>query len=734
MNRLRTSKSPYLLEHADNPVDWYPWSEEAFHRAREADRPVFLSVGYSACHWCHVMARESFEDHEVAELLNRYYVSIKVDREERPDVDAVYQQACSVLAGGGGWPLTVIMTPDRKPFFAGTYLPKTARYGRPGLLDVLREIARRWAGDRSALLDIAEDAARLVRREALPGLEGHEASRDAASEDLAHIAFQELEASFDERHGAFGGAPKFPMPASLYFLLRYHRATGSDRARSIVEHTLMAMRRGGIYDQVGFGFHRYSTDRQWLVPHFEKMLYDNALLALAYLEAHQSTGRALYARVAREIFAYMLRDMRAPDGGFASSQDADSDGREGAFYTWTPAEVRAALGEEDAALFCRYFGISAEGNFEDGRSVPNLLGEEALELVLGADSDPDSSSSSGAERDSDSRPGRQPGEAKVDAAPPDQSDGAVQGRLRRLLEARERVFQARSARTPPKRDDKVLTAWNGLAIAALARTGRVLGDTSLIRAATETAGFLLSRLRRPDGRLLARYREGEALFPAYLDDYAFLIWGLIELWETTFEPSHLEQAVELTRAQITLFRDDRGHGGFFFTGKDAEELLAHVKEARDGALPSGNSVSAHNLLRLGALTGDGSFIEEARALFRAFSRDARTHPSGHPHLLSAWLLSDAPLTEIVIAGPWDRRDTKRLWDAVRSEFLPEAVLLHNPGGDTEQGRRLHRLIPALAGKEPLDGRALAYVCKDFTCHAPMADPAELKEVVRSHKP
>ncbi len=695
VNRLGTSKSPYLLEHAGNPVDWYPWGEEAFRRARETDRPVFLSIGYSACHWCHVMARESFEDREVAELLNRHYVSIKVDREERPDVDGIYQQACSVLAGQGGWPLTIVMTPDRRPFFAGTYFPRTARYGRPGLMDVLRAIARRWAEDRSALLDIAEEAARLVRCGAMAGLASREPPRDAEGADLAHRAFHGLEASFDERYGGFGGAPKFPMPAILYFLLRYHRATGDDRARAMVEHTLVAMRRGGIYDQIGFGFHRYSTDQKWLVPHFEKMLYDNALLALAYVEAYQSTRKAPHARVAREVFSYMLRDMRAPDGGFASSQDADSDGQEGAFYTWTPEEVKVVLGEDDGARFCRCFGISAEGNSENGRSVPNLLGQEAQEIALGADSGQDSSSSLAAER--------------------------------------KRLFRARSARTPPRRDDKVLTAWNGLAIAALARGGRVLGDTSYVTAANEAADFVLGRMRRPDGRLLARYREGEALFPAYLDDYAFLIWGLMELWEATFEASRLEQAIELARAQIALFRDEEGQGGFFFTGEDAEELLARRKEAQDGALLSGNSVSAHNFLRLGALTGDRSLIEEARALFGAFAREVQAHPSGYPHLLAAWQLSDEPLTEIVIAGPWARPDTKRLWDAVRAEFLPEAVLLHSPGGHTEQGRTLSRLIPAMAGKEPIDGRAAAYVCRDFTCRAPVADPAELKKAVRINR-
>lgn len=688
VNRLAASKSPYLLQHAENPVDWYPWEDEAFRRAKEEDKPVFLSVGYSSCHWCHVMARESFEDPEVAEVMNRHYVAVKVDREERPDIDNVYQAVCMGLTGQGGWPLTVIMTPDKRPFFAGTYFPKTARYGRPGLLGLLKEIARRWAQDRDGVLDIAENITNSIRKAARPRAT-EELPAAGLSEAAFHEAYQELEAAFDEQHGGFGHAPKFPVPANLFFFLRYHRATGQSRALAMVEKTLIAMRRGGIYDQVGFGFHRYSTDRKWLVPHFEKMLYDNALLALAYLEAYQATGREFYARVAREVFEYLERDMRAPDGGFAASQDADSEGQEGKFYTWTPNEVREVLGEEEADLFCRYFGITSEGNFDAGRSIPNLLVPAAGNLVIAG------------------------GPGLMDA------DGVEE----RLARARERLLRARARRVHPGRDDKVLTAWNGLAVAALARGGRVLAEGSYAEAATRTVDFILETLRRPDGRLLARYREGEGKFPAYLDDYAFLIWGLIEVWEATFEAAYLRVAVDLARAQVDLFWD-RDHGGFFFTGADAEKLLMRTKEAQDGALPSGNSVSAHNFLRLAALTGGEEWREKAHALLQEFSREMTAHPSGFPFLLATWKLSKTPPIEVVIAGPWEREDTQRLWDAVRGRFMPEAVVLHNPGG--ARGKALSALLPALTGKDPAaDGQALAYVCKGLTCQEPIADPVEL---------
>ncbi|MCR4402941.1 MAG: thioredoxin domain-containing protein [Firmicutes bacterium] len=716
MNRLAACKSPYLLQHAENPVDWYPWGDEAFRRAKEKDKPVFLSIGYSACHWCHVMARESFEDPEVAEVLNRNYVAVKVDREERPDIDNVYQAVCMGLTGQGGWPLTVITTPDKRPFFAGTYFPKTARYGRPGLLELLKEIARRWTQDRDGILDIAENIMNSIRQAARPrgaesvlgrGAEaaralGAEAARAWGGEELSaadlseaafHEAYQELETAFDERHGGFGHAPKFPAPANLSFLLRYHRVTGESRALSMVEKTLVAMRRGGIYDQVGFGFHRYSTDRKWLVPHFEKMLYDNALLALAYLEAYQATGKEFYARVAREVFTYLARDMRAPDGGFAASQDADSEGKEGKFYTWTPDEVREVLGEEDADLFCRYFGITSEGNFETGRSIPNLLASEAGNLEIAG------------------------GSGHMDG------DGVEE----RLARARERLLNARARRVHPGRDDKVLTAWNGLAVAALARGGRVLAEASYAEAAARTVDFILETLRRPDGRLLARYREGEGKFPAYLDDYAFLIWGLIEVWEATFEAAYLRVALDLARAQLDLFWD-RERGGFFFTGADAEELLVRTKDAQDGALPSGNSVSAHNLLRLASLTGEEEWREKVHALFQAFSGEVAAHPSGFPFLLTAWKLSETPPTEVVIAGSWEREDTRRLWDVVRGRFMPEAVILHNPGGD--RGKALSALLPALTGKDAAaDGHALAYVCKGLSCQEPVADPMKLERLL-----
>ncbi len=685
MNRLAKSKSPYLLQHANNLVDWYPWCDEAFEKAEAEDRPIFLSIGYSTCHWCHVMARESFSDPEVAKALNENFVSIKVDREERPDVDNVYQEACLATTGQGGWPLTVIMDADKKPFFAGTYFPKTRRYGRPGLIEILAKVAETWRNDRQQLVRTGEMLTFLLRE--------HNEKRQETdfSDDVLRYAYNAFKTEFDAEHGGFGHAPKFPMPVNLLFLLRYHKHTRDESALDIVEKTLMMMRRGGVYDQIGFGFHRYSTDHKWLTPHFEKMLYDNALLALAYLETYQVTQNTFYSQVAREIFTYLLRDMQAPDGGFASAEDADSEDGEGTYYTWTCDEVGEALGEimgsDEAKILCRYFGITKKGNFEKGRSIPNLLGSGTI--ILGI-------------------------------------DGGEKKESEMLVQARARLLGLRARRPRPLRDDKVLTAWNGLAIAAFARGGRVLGEPKYVDAAEGAAEFVLKTLRRADGRLLARYRKGEAAIPAYLDDYAFLVQGLIELWEARLKSNHIQAAIELMEQQVDLFRDE-AKGGFYFTAHDSHELPVRRKDVRDGALPSGNSMSAHNLIRLARLTGREEWERMACELLQTFSGNVSRYPSAFPMLLSVWLLSEIPPIEVVIAGHRDKSDTGRLLEVVNSLFLPESTLLHNPGGI--EGHDLATLLPSISGKEPAHDQALAYVCQGLTCLEPISDPNALRDAL-----
>ncbi|HET9952236.1 MAG TPA: thioredoxin domain-containing protein [Candidatus Eisenbacteria bacterium] len=687
-NRLAREKSPYLLQHARNPVDWYPWGEEAFERARRDDKPIFLSIGYSTCHWCHVMERESFESEEIAAILNEHFVAVKVDREERPDVDHVYMTVCQALTGSGGWPLTLFLTPEKEPFFAGTYFPPATRFGRPGLREVLFQVASAWEGQRDKVLDAATRIAAAVGEQ----LGAAESAGDAApGQEALHLGFEQLLGRFDEEHAGFGSAPKFPTPHQLSFLLRWWKRSGDGRALDMVERTLHAMRRGGIYDHVGFGFHRYSTDREWKVPHFEKMLYDQALLTLAYIECAQATGSRFYAAVAREIVTYVVRDLTGPEGGFLSAEDADSEGEEGKFYVWTAAEIREALGAEEAAIAEAAFSVEAGGNWIDpahgGRPGTNIL------HVAG---DP---------REIAERFGLEPAELGV-----------------RLDQARQKLLAARSSRVRPHRDDKVLTSWNGLMIAAAARTAQVLGEPAFAEAAAKAAFFVLDRLRREDGRLLARWRDGEAAHPGYLDDYAFFIWGLLELYEATFEPTFLADAMLLADAMEELFADAAG-GGYFFTGTDGEPLLARAKEIYDGAMPSGNSVAALVLLKLARFTGDSVHEGRAERLFRAFAKSAERVPSAHAQLLAALDFAIGPTREIVLAAERNDPRVAALLVAVRRPFVPNKVVLLRPAaGD---GGPLRDLAPYVEGQTARDGAPTAYVCEGFACKEPVTDPAAL---------
>ena len=682
-NRLIYEKSPYLLQHAENPVDWYPWGEDAFKTAKKEDKPIFLSIGYATCHWCHVMAHESFEDEEVARLLNRYYIAIKVDREERPDIDKIYMSVCQAMTGRGGWPLSIFMTPEGKPFFAGTYFPKSSRMGMPGFMDIINQIAALWQGDRERLLRTSEEVTSHIRSRPDSGGPVH----GMGSDTLKKGSIQ-FERTFDPNWGGFGTAPKFPTPHHLTFLLRWHKRSSGSKALEMVEKTLDAMRRGGIFDQIGFGFHRYSVDERWLVPHFEKMLYDQALLAMAYTEAYQATGKVRFAEVAREIFTYVLRDMVAPHGGFYSAEDADSEGKEGLFYLWTPQEVKKHLGEDPGDLFCRFFDISETGNFEEGRSVPHM----PVSLQIFA-----------------------------------KKEGMDLTRLEMVLkDARNRLFDIRKKRVHPLKDDKILTSWNGLMIAALAKGYQVLGDQVYADTARRAADFILKNLRTAGGRLLRRYRQGDAAYPGYLDDYAFLVWGLVELYEATFEISYLEEAIALNEAMIGIFWDKRD-GGLYFTGKGNESLITRSKEIYDGAIPSGNSVAALNFLRLGRMTGNIDLEQRAEQLLRAFSGQVADHPMGYTQLLVALDFMVGPSQEIVIAGDPSLESTRAMIDTIQSSFLPNKVLLLRPHGS--EGKRLASLAPFVEAMGSINNRPTVYVCEEFTCKRPITDLDALKTIL-----
>jgi len=704
-NRLAGEKSPYLLQHARNPVDWFPWGEAAFALARKLDKPIFLSIGYSTCHWCHVMAHESFEDPEVAKLLNEAFVCVKVDREERPDVDGVYMAACQALTGGGGWPLTVVMTPEKRPFFAGTYFPKEGRFGRAGLLELVPRIRETWQTRREHVVKSADQiAAALEKAERrTAGGEAGKATLQAAAEQLA--------TRFDEQHGGFADAPKFPTPHNLLFLLRHWRRTGEARSLEMAERTLQAMRLGGIWDHLGGGFHRYSTDARWLVPHFEKMLYDQALLALACTEAFQATGKQEYQETTRDILGYVLRDMTAPEGGFYSAEDADSEGEEGKFYLWSVPEVSKRLGPEDGDLAIKLFHLEPEGNFVD-QAHGVRTGMSILHL-----------------------------------------DGPVAPGLRPRLDAiRGKLFAARERRIRPHKDDKVLTDWNGLMIAAFARAAQAFDEPKYAAAAERAAAFVLRELRRPDGRLLHAWRAntpspsqgeggvgvnphdsaqpspcplperegGASTAPAHADDYAFLIWGLLDLYEATFDVRHLEAALELNRL-LLAHHWDAAAGGLFFTADDGEKLLLRRKEAYDGAVPSANSVAMLNLLRLSRITGDAELEKRAAELGRAFAGDVARMPSAFTQFLCGVDFAVGPSREVVIAGRPGADDTRAMLKAVRETFSPSKVVLFRPAG--EDSPPITRLAPSTAGQQALGGKATAYVCQGGACQRPTTDPA-----------
>ena len=679
-NRLVLEKSPYLLQHASNPVDWYPWGDEAFAKAQSENKPIFLSIGYSTCHWCHMMEHESFEDPEVSRLMNETFVAIKVDREERPDIDSVYMQVCQIMTSRGGWPLTIIMTPDKEPFFAATYIPKETKFGQIGMLDLIPRIRELWLTRHAEILNSASQITSALQQAAM-NMPGEE-----LGEPILHLAYQQLIERFDEQNGGFGSAPKFVTPHNLFFLLRYWARTGNQKSLYMVEKTLQRIRNGGLYDHIGFGFHRYSTDSQWLVPHFEKMIYDQSMLAMAYTETYQATGKVEYAQTAREIFTYILRDMTAPEGGFYSAEDADSEGEEGKFYIWRREEINQILSAEEAVLAFKVCNIQDDGNFVEfsGRKTGNniLHLTESFERIA-----------------SDHK-----------MSVPD---------LRKHIEViRQKLFAYREKRVHPHKDDKILTDWNGLMIAALAKGAQVLGESQYASAAENAVQFILNNMITADGRLLHRYRDGQAAIPAHLDDYAFLIYAMLELYQTTFKESYLEWALSLNQDLIEHFWD-KDNGGFFFTSDASESLLIRQKEIYDGAIPSGNSVAMLNLLRLGRITANPDLDDKAARIGLAFANNVRQSPSSYTQLMVALDFALGPTYEVVLAGDSKAEDMKEMLEAIQARYIPNKVVILRPVD--QESAEINHIAPFAKDFVSLNGNATAYVCLNHSCKLPTTD-------------
>ena len=700
-NHLIHESSPYLLMHAHNPVNWYPWGPEAFELAKRENKPIFLSVGYSTCHWCHVMEHESFTNPEIAQLMNEHFVNIKVDREERPDVDSVYMTFVQATTGSGGWPMSVFLTPDLKPFFGGTYWPPTDRYGRPGFSTVLTRVAETWTKDRARLEQSATDV-----------VEQLEKAVNAPTPENAHItdatlsrAYQQIRSGYDSANGGFGGAPKFPRPVVFNFLLRYYARTGDQAALQMTLHTLHAMADGGIHDHLGGGFHRYSVDAAWHVPHFEKMLYDQAQLAIAYLQAYQITHDPFYSDTVRDILNYVLRDMHSAHGGFFSAEDADSqiekgspEHGEGAFYVWTESQIDGVLGRDSAGVFDYYYDVKPGGNVAPQNDQQGeFTGKNILQAAWSVEET-----------------------AKHFGKPPAEIQSL-------LAEARKKLLAARDQRPRPPLDDKVLTAWNGLMISAFARAGQVLGDPAYLKAAAGAADFIQSKLYDgQDGTLKRRYRAGDVGINGFLGDYTDLIQGLLDLYEASFRVPDLAWAIRLQETQDRLFWDDKG-GGYFQTPPNDSSILVRMRDAYDGAEPSANSIAAMNLLRLAEMANRPPWRDQAHKVFLAFSRQIEQSPETLPQMVSAIDFALSKPRQVVIAGNPASPDTQAMLRVVNQRYLPNRVLFLVDGADGEQ--QLAAWLPFLQGMHPLDGRATAYVCEDYSCKLPTSDPGQVAQLL-----
>ena len=685
-NHLKGEKSPYLIQHAKNPVDWYPWGEEAFEKAKIEDKPIFLSIGYSTCHWCHVMAHESFENPEVAALLNKVFVAVKVDREERPDIDSIYMTACQIMTGTGGWPLTIIMTPEKKPFFAGTYFPRESGFGAIGLKDLILNVQDIWNDNRAEALNSGDQILKALQ----------DISKTRKGEELGlkilEKAYDEYSKIFDDENGGFGDFQKFPTPHNLMFLLRYWKRTGNKHALYMVTKTLDSMAMGGIHDHLGFGFHRYSVDKFWLVPHFEKMLYDQALIAMVYTEAFQATGKSSYKKIAEKIFQYVIRDMKSPDGAFFSAEDADSEGVEGKFYLWTKEEIFNILDTNEGEFISKVFNVKEEGNFNDEYSrhsnqnilhmkqdideLKDMLGLEANEI-----------------------------EDKIESV-------------------RLKLFNEREKRVHPHKDDKILTDWNGLMIASLSKSSQVFKEKKYSDSAKEAADFILENLCS-NGRLMHRYRDEEAGVTANLDDYSFLIWGLLELYTAVFDIKYLKAAIELNETLLEHFWDEVD-GGFYFTADDAEEVLMREKKTYDSATPSGNSVEILNLIRIARITEDPEIEAKAVKMESTFSENIKRAPTAHTQFITAVDFKVGPSFEVVVVGKPGATDTLKILNTLNEQFIPNKVLILK---DPENPEDLNKIAESLKYKKTVDGKATAHVCAAGSCKIPTTSAEEMLKLM-----
>jgi uncharacterized protein YyaL (SSP411 family) len=677
-NRLIHEKSPYLLQHAYNPVDWYPWSTEAFEQAKTQDKPVFVSIGYSSCHWCHVMEKESFDDQEVAKLMNKVFICIKIDREERPDLDSAYIAVCQVMGRSCGWPLNIIMTPDKNPFFATSYIPKNNKFGLVGIIELISQIEKIWKTRRSELETTGRDIKHSI------AVMEERTAKGELGKDVLDDAYEKFVLSFDAQNGGFGHAPKFPTPHNLLFLLRYWNRTKEKTALTLVEKTLRAMRLGGIFDQIGFGFHRYSTDAEWLVPHFEKMLYDQALLALTYTEAYQATGAGKFKLTAKEVLEYVLRDLTSPEGGFYAAEDADSEGEEGRFYLWTEEEIREALSPEDADLAVKLFGIETIGNYHE--AIRKRNGENILHF------------------------------AKPVAQIASESNLALDELILRLGKIRNLLYETREKRIHPVIDDKIIVDWNGLMIAALARASQVFSEPQYLQAAVKASNFILEKMKSENGTLYHRYAKGEKAISGFLDDYAFLVWGLVEIYEACLEDEYLQAALELTKTMISRFWDEKD-GGFYFTAKGAENAVPRRKQVYDGALPSGNSVALLSLLRLARLTGGSAYEDMVSRMMKVFSEDVKRAPTAHTFMLVGVDFAVGPFYNVVLVGNPHEDSMQSLLRALKANYLPNMVV------------SLRQPSEAGLGYEKIEDKATAYICRDQTCMPPTNKTEKMLELL-----
>ncbi|URZ14367.1 thioredoxin domain-containing protein [Clostridium felsineum] len=668
-NKLINEKSPYLLQHAHNPVNWFPWCDEAFSKAKSENKPIFLSIGYSTCHWCHVMEKESFEDDDVAKILNRNFISIKVDREERPDIDEIYMKVCSSLTGSGGWPLTIIMTPEQKPFFAATYIPKNDNMHMEGLISILETIAYQWTQNKTELLTIGNKIVATLNAH-------HQTTSKKLSTEILNEAFSLFEEHFDDIHGGLGSAPKFPIPHNLIFLMRYSYLSNNKTALNIALKTLDSMYSGGIYDHIGYGFSRYSVDDTWLVPHFEKMLYDNALLVYAYIEAFKITNNNKYKNIAEEIFTYILRDMTSNEGGFYCGEDADSEGIEGKFYVWSKDEIISILGKEAGEKFSKHFNVTNKGNFE-GKNILNLINSSDVEL----------------EKDF-------------------------------LNNCRNKLFEYREKRVHPHKDDKILTSWNGLMIAAMAFGGKSFKNMTYINAAEKATNFIFNNLINEDGRLLSSYRNGRADIKGYLTDYTFFIWGLIELYEATHKAKYIEMAIKLNDDMIKYFWDEKNKGLFLY-GTDSEKLILRPKEIYDGALPSGNSTAALNLIRLSRLTGNYDLENKCLELLEAFNEEIEDFPIQYSFSLLSILFLQNKSKEIVLVSSCDDSKSKEFLNIINEKYNPLSTFIYYIKGD----KSLENTCSFISDYITIDNKPTVYICENFSCKHPITNINDLKKLL-----